>query len=104
VADLDRRLEAQGAAAVRARVALAGLAQVGEPRRVVAAGFDAAQVEAVAVRPGHVLPLAERLVGHHLAGEADGPERAAARAEGLPDLLVGRRPRGGRERVEELRL
>ena len=44
VPDLDRRLEAQRAAAVRARVALARLAEVGEARLEVAAVLDAAQV------------------------------------------------------------
>ena len=61
------------------------LAQVGEARLVVAARLDAAQMEAVAVRAGDELPLAQRLVGDHLALEADRPERPAARR---------RRPRG----------
>ena len=63
VADLDRRLEAERAAAHRDSVALAGLADVGEARLVVAAGLDAEQVPAVAVRAGDELPLAQRLVG-----------------------------------------
>ena len=75
------------AAAVRAAVALLRLADVGESRLVVAAGLDAAEVEAVAVRTGDELALPERLVGDHLALEPDRPERAAARR---------RTPRGSR--------
>src|SRR5207247_7054486 len=62
VTDLDRGLEAQPTPAVRARVALRGLAEVGEPRLEVAAGRDAPQVETVAVRACDELPVAERLV------------------------------------------
>ncbi len=39
------------------------LADVGEARLEVAAGLDAAQVPAVAVRAGDELALAQRLVG-----------------------------------------
>ena len=70
------------------------LAEVGEARLEVAAGLDAAQVPAVAVRAGDELALAQRLVGDDLAREADRAERAAAGAEGGADLVVGRRPRG----------
>src|SRR5204862_287796 len=104
VPDFDRGLEAERAAAVRAAVALPRLAQVGEARLEVAPRLDAAQVPAVAVRAGDELAAAERLVCHHLAGEADRPERPAGRAERRPDLLTGRRARAARERVVELRL
>ena len=80
VPDLDRGLEPQRAAAVRAAVALARLADVGEARLEVAAGLDAAQVPAVAVRAGDELALAQRLVGDDLALEADRAERAAGSA------------------------
>ena len=92
MADLDRRLDAERAAALRARVAVLRLADVGEGRLVVAAGLDAAEMLAVLVRAGDVLALAERLVGDHLDVDADRAERAAARAERAADLLVGRRP------------
>ena len=92
--DLDRGLEAERAAAVRAGVALARLAEVGEARLVVASVLDAAQVEAVAVRARDELALAKRLVGDDLAGEADRAERAGIGAERLADLLLGRGPSG----------
>ena len=63
VADLDRRLEAEPAAANRARVALLRLPDVGELGLVVTARLDAAEVPAGAVRAGDELALAERLVG-----------------------------------------
>jgi hypothetical protein len=66
--------------------------------------LDAAQVPAGAVRAGHELPAPKRLVGHDLAAEADGPNRARVRAERRLDLLHGRRPVVGVERLEELRL
>src|SRR5689334_14557290 len=50
MAHLDGSAELQRAAALRAAVALAGVAEVGEARLIVAAGSDAAQVPAVAVR------------------------------------------------------
>ena len=72
----------------------AGLAQVGEARLEVAAGLDAAQVPAVAVRAGDELPVAQRLVGDDLARRSR-PGRASRRigAERGADLVVGRRPR-----------
>src|SRR5581483_5950249 len=91
VADLDRRLERQRAAALGAAVAFERLAQVGEPRLVVAPCLDAAQVEAVLVRTGDELPLAQRQIGDDLAREPDRAERAAGGAEGGADLLVRRR-------------
>ena len=94
------------AAAVRAGVALARLAQVGEARLEVAPGLDAAQVPAVAVRAGDELPVAQRLVGDDLALEADRAERAAGGAERGADLVVGRRarrPRRARRRASPAR-
>ncbi len=88
MADLDRRLHAERAAALRARVAVLGLADVGERRLVVAARLDAAEMLAVLVRAGDVLALAERLVGDHLDVDPDGPERASTGAEGGADLVV----------------
>ena len=102
--DLDRGLEAERTAAVGARVALARLADVGEPRLVVAAGLDAEQMPAVAVRAGDELPLAQRLVGDDLDLDTDRAERASAGAERGADLLVGRRPVVAPERREHLRL
>src|SRR3954452_7422028 len=61
VADLDRRLEAQCAAARRATIAFARDADVGEPRLEIAALLDAAEVGAGAVRAGDELAVAERL-------------------------------------------
>src|SRR6476659_4647964 len=94
VADLDRRRERERATAVRAGVALARGAQVGEARLEVAPGLGAAQVPAVAVRTGDVLPLAQRLVRDNRPLESDGAERAAGRAERGSDLVV--RGRTGR--------
>ena len=72
VADLDRRLEDERATAQPATVTFARLAQIGEPRLVVAARFDTAQVPPVVVSAGDELPFAERFVGDHLARETDG--------------------------------
>ena len=104
VTDLDRGLEDERAPAQPAAVAFARLAQIGESRLVVAARLDAAQVPPVVVCAGDELPFAERLVGDHLAREADGAERAAARAERRSDLVVRRRTRCAGQRVVELRL
>ena len=92
MADLDRGLEAEAAAADRARVALDRLPDVGEPGREVAAVLDAAQVPAGAVRAGDELALAQRLVGDDLAREADRAERAGVGAERRADLVLGRGP------------
>ena len=80
MADLDRGLEA------RARRRTSGsaspslrLADVGEARLEVAAGLDAAQVPAVAVRAGDELALAQRLVGDDLARRSR-PGRASRRS------------------------
>src|SRR6185503_4876227 len=97
MADLDRRLETERAAAVRARVRRRRGAQVGEARGIVAPGLDAAQVPAVAVRAGDELPVLQREVGDDLAPEADRAERAPGRAECCTDLLVV----GGPERLAE---
>src|SRR4029078_6328278 len=80
VPDLDCRAEDQRTAALRATVAVAWLSQVGEARLEVSSRLDTAQVPAVAVRAGHVLPLAQRLVCDHLAGEGDRGKRTPARA------------------------
>src|SRR5581483_10471880 len=104
VPDLDRGLEGQCATAVRAAIAFPRLAEVGEARLVVAAGLDAAEMEAVPVRAGDELTLAQGLVGDHLALEADRPERSAAGAEGGADLVAGRRPGADLERGQQLRL
>src|SRR5207253_3794280 len=103
VADLDRRAELQRAAAHRAAIALARLADVGEPGLVVATRRDAANMPAVPVRARDELPLAERLVRQNLAAEADGAERAAARTERLADLVVSRRTLRAAPPLEELR-
>src|SRR5207237_9090021 len=102
VADLERDLESQRAAAVGAAVALAHLADVGEARLVVPPRLDAAQVPAVAVRAGHELPLAQGLVGDDLDGDADRPERAAAGAERAPDLVLLGGPKHALQRRLEL--
>ena len=104
MADLDRRLEAEPPAALGAGVALLGLANVREARRVVAARLDPAQVPPGAIGAGDVLALAQRLVGDDLAGEPDRAERAALGAEAGLDLLVGRGHEVGAERGRELRL
>ena len=88
VADLDRRLHAERAPALRARVAVLGLADVGEGRLVVAARLDAPEMLPVLVRAGDVLAVVQRLVGDHLHVDADGPERASTRPEGCADLVV----------------
>ena len=56
---------------------------------------------AVAVRARDVLARPQRLVGEHVDGDTDRADRATARAEDRPDLLVGRGPvslaQGGHE-------
>src|SRR5438034_8512473 len=71
VTDLDRRLKAEPSAADGAGVVLLRGAEVGEAGLIVAAGLDAAEVDARPVRARDVLAHAERLVGDHLAVEAD---------------------------------
>ena len=101
--DLDRRRELSLPPQFGQVSPSCGRAQVGESRLEVAPGFDAAQMPAVAVGAGDELTLAQRLVGDDPPLEADRPERAAARAEGLADLVLGRRPRPHAERGIELR-
>ena len=57
-----------------------------------------------AVRAGDELALAERLVGDDLHRRPDRPDRARIRAEGLADLVLGRRAEGLSERLEHLPL
>ena len=96
--------EAQLAAAVRARVPLAHLAQVGEARLEVAAGLHAAQMPVVAVRPDDELALPQRLVGDDLDRDAHRPDRPAVRAECLADLVRIGGPEPLPERGEQLHL
>src|SRR6185437_4895181 len=103
VADLDRRLEAQLAAARDTAVALGDDADVGHPRLEVAPVLDAPKVPPGPVRAGDELPLAQRLVGDDLALEPDRAERPGVGAEGLLDLLLGRGPDAGEEDGGELR-
>jgi hypothetical protein len=77
MAELDRRLEAQPPSAVRAHVTLLRLSDIGETRPVVAAGLHPAQVPAVAVRTGDVLPRPKCLVRDDLALEPDRSQRPA---------------------------
>ena len=74
VTDLDRGLEAEPSAAHRAAVALDRLPDVGEPGREVPPVLDTAKVPSRPVRARDELALAEGVVGHDLAGEADGAE------------------------------
>jgi hypothetical protein len=101
VADLDRSLEGERAAAFRTGVAFARLPDVGETRLVVATRRDAAEVPAGPVRARDELAFAQRLVRDDLAREPDRAERAALGAEPGLDLVVGGRPEvapeGGRE-------
>src|SRR6185295_7767093 len=71
VADLDRRLHAERAAALRARVTVLGLADVGEGGFIVPPRLDAAEMLAVLVRARDVLTLAERPVCAHLDVDPD---------------------------------
>src|SRR3954469_8297002 len=91
-------------AAARTCVSRANFSQVGEAGLEVAAGLHAAQVPVVAVRADHVLAVAERLVGDHLDGRANRPDRAAVGAEGLADLLRLGRPEVPAEHGQELHL
>ena len=79
MADLDRRLEAERAATLGARVALDGLANIGEARIEVATRLDPEQMPAVAIRTGDELPAAKRIVGDDLDVGADRPQRASTR-------------------------
>src|SRR5206468_312098 len=102
VADLDRRLDLERAAALRACVAGLRLPDVEERRLVVATRRDAAEVPAVLVRARHVLTLAERFVGNDLDVDPDRAERAAAGAERVADLVVCRRAKRALEERLEL--
>src|SRR6188508_3232325 len=75
-------------AATRTCVSFANFSKIREPRLVVTAGLDAAEVEVVAVGADHVLALAERLVGDHVDRDADRSDRAARGPEGVADLLL----------------
>src|SRR5262249_60186696 len=86
-------------AALRTCVSCATLSKIREPRLVVAAGLDAAEVDVVTVRADDVLSLAQRLVGDHVDRDPDRADRAAACAERLADLLR----LCGTERLAELR-
>src|SRR5207302_6012762 len=88
VAELDRRLLAELAAALGACVARIRLADVGEARVVVAPGLNPAQVPPVAVRAGDELTLAQRLVGNNVDRHPDRAQRPPAGAVDGPDLLV----------------
>src|SRR5207237_6709988 len=81
----------------------ARLADVGNTRLEVAPVLDAAQVPAGAVCAGDELARAQRLVGDHVALEADGAERARVCAESGADLLLGRRAEIGAQGGGELR-
>ena len=102
MADLDRSLEAERAAAVRTGVALTRLAQVRELRLEVAAGLDAAEMTAVAIRARNELSLAKRVIRDDVELDTERPERSAARAEGGTDLLVRRRANGRRSALATL--
>ena len=73
-------------------LAVTHLAQIRELGRVVAPGLDAQQVVPGAVGTGHVLALAQRLVGDHPRAHADRPDRARLGAKGGNDLLRRGRP------------
>ena len=77
MADLDRGLQPERAAADGAAVAFPRLAEVGEARLEVTARLNAAEVEVVAVRTDDVLALLERFVCDDLDRHADRPDRAA---------------------------
>src|SRR6266700_2020013 len=102
VPDLDRRLDAERAAALRAGVAVLRLPDVDEGWVVVAAGLDAAEVPSVLVGACDVLALPECLVRDHVDLDADRPEGASARPEGVANLLVRRGPEGRLEEGLEL--
>jgi hypothetical protein len=104
VADLDRGLEPQSSPAVRARVALAHLAEVREASLEVASRLHAAQMVAGAIRAGDELPLAQSVVGHDFDGHADGADRTGIRTERLPNLVLGRRTKRLAERLDHLPL
>src|SRR4051812_16680353 len=74
-------------AAARTCVSGANFSQIGEAGLEVPAGLDAAKVDVVTVGADDVLAFAQRLVGDHLDLGADRTDRAAARAEGLADLV-----------------
>src|SRR5262249_24612030 len=104
VADLDRGLEAERAAADRAAVALLRDADVRDLRLEVAAVLDALEMPAGAVRARDELPLTKRLVEDDLALEADRPERARVGAERGADLVGRRRTDVVADHREQLRL
>src|SRR4029079_13458575 len=88
----------------RTRIPLPRLPQVGEARLEVASGLHAEEMPAGAVRTGDELALAQRVVGDHLAVEADRAERARIGAERGANLVLGRRAEVGAERGQHLHL
>src|SRR5436305_2657007 len=88
VPNLDRRLDVEPSSAPRAGVPLLDLPEVGPGAGLpVAARLGPDEVPAVAVRPGHVLPLTEELVGPDLAREPGRAGRAPAPPERSADPL-----------------
>src|ERR1041385_3135067 len=90
--------------AIRTCVSFANFSQIREPRLVVTAGLDAAEVDVVAVGADDVLALAQRLVRDPLDRRADRADRAPFRSEGPLDLLLLGRPEVLAEGLEELHL
>src|ERR687887_534558 len=70
--NLDRCLEGERASTVRAAVAFFHASDVREARTIITVRLDPEQMPAVAVRAGHVLAVAEELVGDDLDVDVDG--------------------------------
>src|SRR3954469_12745023 len=91
-------------AAARTCVSFANFSKIGEPGLEVASGLHPAEVDVVAVGGDHVLAFAQRLVGDHVDRYPDRADRAARRAERLPNLLLLGRTELLAQRLEELHL
>src|SRR4051812_14074588 len=88
MADLDRHLQMEVSAALRARVSFVNLPQVREPRLEAAAGLDPGERDVSTVAPAPVLPPPQPLSPISLDGAPARADRPAARPEGLTDLLL----------------
>ena len=104
VAEFDRSLRDQLAAALSTAVARIRLPDVFKARLVVTAGLHSTQMPAVAIRSCDELAHLQRLVRNHLDVDSHRPERAAPGAERLADLVLGRRPEGTLQGRRELLL
>jgi hypothetical protein len=104
VPHLDDTLDQERRPAGRTGVARLGQVEVGVARREVSARADAAEVEALPVRAGHVGPFPQRLVRDDRHRRADRAHRPHRRAEGVAHLVGMRRAHLAAQDARELLL